>query len=101
VGEVAGLPTMFTQQLSALTPGTRAAAGAAQVDGANQNVNYKDVAISATTNGNYMSATMNVKGLTAAHTVKDGEVFTIGATPCLRGTIVSSKSRATINSSSE
>jgi hypothetical protein len=66
---------MFTQQLSALTPGTRAASGAAQVNGANQNVNYKDVAISAT-NGNYASATMNLKGLTAGHTVKDGEVFT-------------------------
>lgn len=79
VGEVAGLNTMFTQQLSAITPGTRAASGAAQVDGASQNVNYKDVAISATTNGNYASATINVKGLTAAHTVKDGEIFTIGA----------------------
>jgi hypothetical protein len=37
-GEIAGLPTMFTQQLSSITPGTRTAGA---VNGANQNVNYR------------------------------------------------------------
>lgn len=75
-GAIAGIPTMFTQQLSNLTPGSRAASGAAQVDGATQNVNYKDVAVSGSP-GQYLSQTLNVKGLTTGHTVKDGEVFTI------------------------
>lgn len=75
-GEVAGLPTMFTQQLSNITPGTRAASGAALINGANQNVNYKDVAVSGSP-GQYMSQTINIDTLTAGHTVKDGEVFTI------------------------
>jgi hypothetical protein len=76
VGEVAGLPTMFTQQLSNITPGTRAASGAALVNGANQNVNYKDVAVSGAP-GQYMTSTINIDTLTAGHTVKDGEIFTI------------------------
>lgn len=77
-GEVAGLPTLFTQQLSNLTPGTRAATGACQVDGANLNVNYKDVAVSGAP-GQYMSQTLAVKNMTVGHTVKDGEIFTIAS----------------------
>jgi hypothetical protein len=72
-GEVGGLPTMFTQQLSNITPGTRTNG---TVSGAAQNVNYKDVAVSGAP-GQYMSQTINVAGLGAAGTVKDGEVFTI------------------------
>lgn len=53
-----------------ITAGTRAASGAAQVDGASQNVNYVSVK-----DADY--ATINVKNLTAAHTVKAGEIFTI------------------------
>jgi hypothetical protein len=75
-GTVGGVPLMYTQQLSNLTPGTRAASGAALVNGASQNVHYKDVCIS-TTNGNYLTQTINIDTLTAGHTVKDGEVFTI------------------------
>jgi hypothetical protein len=75
-GSVNGIPTMYTQQLSNLTPGTRAASGAALINGASQNVNYKDVCIS-TTNGQYMTQTINIDTLTAGHTVKDGEIFTI------------------------
>jgi hypothetical protein len=75
-GELGGIPTMFTTQLPSLTVGTRAASGAAQVDGASQNVNYADVCTSGAP-GQYMTQTLNVKNLTAGHTVKDGEVFTI------------------------
>jgi hypothetical protein len=55
-GEIAGLPTMFTQQLSSITPGTRTNGA---VNGAAQNKNYKDVAIS-TTNGQYLTQTLGV-----------------------------------------
>jgi hypothetical protein len=72
-GEIAGLPTMFTQQLSALTPGTRTNGA---VNGASQNKNYKDVAIS-TTPGQYMTQTLAADGFGANATIKDGEVFTI------------------------
>lgn len=73
-GEIGGLPTMFTQQLSALTPGDRTSPAA--VKGASQNVNYKDVAAS-TTPGQYMTQTLIIDGLGNSKTIKDGEVFTI------------------------
>jgi hypothetical protein len=72
-GEIAGLPTMFTQQLSSITPGTRTAGA---VNGANQNKNYKDVAVSAV-NGQYMTQTLACDGFGANATIKDGEIFTI------------------------
>lgn len=75
-GEINGLPTVFTQQLPALTMGSRAASGAALINGANQNSNYKAVAIS-TTPGNYLTQTIAIDGLTGSQTIKDGEVFTI------------------------
>ena len=71
-----GIPTLFTQQLPVLTVGTRAASGAAQVDGAAENVNYADVAES-TQNGFYMTQELDVKNLTAGHTIVAGEVFSI------------------------
>lgn len=71
-GEIAGLPTMFTQQLGNITPGTRTAGAVV----ANQNVNYAAVAVSGAP-GQYMTQTLNVTGLGAAGTVKDGEIFTI------------------------
>lgn len=73
-GEIGGLPTMFTQQLSNITPGTRDAAAA--VDGADQNVDYSAVAVSGAP-GQYMTQTLTIDGLGAAATVKDGEIFTI------------------------
>ncbi len=73
-GSVAGIPTLFTQQLPTLTTGSRTATGA--VDGATQNVNYKDVAASSAP-GNYLSQTINIKSITGSNTIKDGEVFTI------------------------
>lgn len=72
-GEVAGIPTLFTQQLPTMTMGTRTNG---TMNAAAQNVNYKDVAIS-TAPGNYMTQTISVTGLGANATVKDGEVFTI------------------------
>lgn len=72
-GEVAGIPTLFTQQLPTLTFGTRTNG---TVAGANQNVNFADVAIS-TAPGFYLSQTINLAGLGASTTIKDGEVFTI------------------------
>jgi len=73
-GEIAGLPTMFTQQLSNITPGTRTSPAA--VVGANQNVSYASVAVSGSP-GQYMTQTINLNGLGATKTIKDGEVFTI------------------------
>lgn len=61
-----------TQNVPSLTVGTRAASGATQVDGANQNVNYTNVRT------NYQQ-TLNVKGLTAGHTIKKYEVFSIAS----------------------
>lgn len=76
---VAGIPTYFTQQLPTLTSGTRAASGAnIKMNGANQNVNYSAVAISAAP-GQYMTQTINVTIGTGTETVKDGETFTIAA----------------------
>lgn len=74
MGEVGGIPTMFTQQLSNITPGTRDAAAA--VNGADQNVDYADVAVSGSP-GQYMTQTLLIDGLGAAATIKDGEIFTI------------------------
>jgi len=76
-GEIAGIPTMFTQQLPVLTVGSRTASGVGTVNGANQNVNYKDVAVSAAP-GQFMSQTFLIKtSASGTETVKAGEVFTI------------------------
>lgn len=72
-GEIGGIPTMFTQQLSNITPGTRTNGA---VNGANQNVNYSAVAVSGSP-GQYMSATMAADGFGANATIKDGEIFTV------------------------
>lgn len=73
--EIAGIPAEFTNSLPILTTGTRVTA-AATVNGANQNVNYADVAISAA-NGQFLSQTLVVAGLGANATIKAGEVFTL------------------------
>lgn len=72
-GEVGGLPTMFTQQLSNITPGTRTNGA---MNGASQNVNYSAVAISGAP-GQYLTQTINANGFGANATIKDGEIFTI------------------------
>lgn len=74
-GEINGIPTMFTNQLPTITTGTRV--GTIEMNGANQNTNYADVAIS-TANGRFLTQTINIDGFTnATDTVKRGEVFTI------------------------
>lgn len=76
-GAVGGIPTMFTQQLSNLTVGTRAASGAnIKMNAANQNVAYKDVAKSGAP-GQYLTQTINLTIGTGTETIKDGEVFNI------------------------
>lgn len=75
-GEINGIPTMFTQQLPALTVGSRVASGAAAMNGGTQEKNYADVATSSAP-GYYMTQTISINGLTGTQTIKDGEVFTI------------------------
>lgn len=70
------IPVMFTQQLPVKTMGTRAASGAALVNGANQNVNYRDVSAS-TVQGQHLTQTIAVDTVGANATIKDGEVLTI------------------------
>lgn len=74
-GEINGLPSLFTNQLPAITMGTRVATAGA-VNGAAQNVNYADVAISSA-NGRFLTQTMAVDGFAAGATVLNGEVFTM------------------------
>lgn len=73
--QIAGLPVLFTQQLPVLTTGSRTVAGA--VNGASQNVNYRDACVSSTTNGRFLTQDLIVDGFGASATFKDGEVFTI------------------------
>lgn len=75
-GELGGIETLFTQQLPALTVGSRAASGAALINGASQNVNYSAVA-KATSPGYHKTQTIAIDGLTGSQTIKAGEVFTI------------------------
>lgn len=79
-GKLNGIRTMFTNQLPVLTVGTRTGTGAniMEVDGANQNVNYADVAKAGTSNGLHMTQNLNITDASAAAgTFKQGEVFTI------------------------
>jgi len=74
IKNLAGLRVLFTQQLPALTTGTRTNGA---INGAAQNVDYKDVSRSTTTNGLFLTQTLDIDGLGAAATIADGEVFTI------------------------
>jgi hypothetical protein len=73
-GKIADTPVLFTQQLPTFTSGTHTATSA--VGAANQNVNYKAVAISPAP-GQYLTQTLSITGVGANGTIKDGEVFTI------------------------
>ena len=76
---VAGIPTLFTQQLPTLVSGTRAASGAnIKMNAANQHVNYSAVSVSAAP-GQYMTQTINVTVGVGTETVNDGETFVIAA----------------------
>lgn len=79
-GELNGIRTLFTNQLPVMTTGTRTGTGAniMEVDGANQNVNYADVAKAGATNGLHMTQNLQITDAsTAAGTFKAGEVFVI------------------------
>lgn len=67
---VGGVQPYVSQNVINLTVGTRAAASAAQVNGNSQNVTYDDVKTTFT-------QTLNINNLTAGHTIKRGEVFSI------------------------
>jgi len=75
-GEIAGIPTTFTQQLPSFTVGTRTAASALTAGTAQSAGVYTDYCVSPAP-GQYMTQilSINVGGATA--TVLDGEVFTI------------------------
>lgn len=77
-GEIGGLPVMFTQQLQPFTTGTRPASGAnVNLNGANQNVDYKAVAVSASP-GQFMTQNLNIRvSAGGTETVVAGDVFTI------------------------
>lgn len=77
-GKVAGIPTLFTQQLPAVTVGTRVATGTSVTNYATGTFvnSYADVAISPAA-GQYLTGLLNFDGQTGAVTLKDGEVFTI------------------------
>lgn len=72
-GSIAGIPTLFTQQLGPITAGTH---GTSTVAGASQDVDYSAVAISPAP-GQFMTQTLNIDVGAGTETVKDGEVFEI------------------------
>lgn len=73
-GSVAGVPTLFTQQLPILATGTHGTSTFTASGGTN--VHYQDVAISAAP-GQYMTQTVSLSIGSGVETIKDGEVFTI------------------------
>ncbi len=76
-GNVAGVPTMFTQQLQPLTVGTRVASATTLTNQpTTPAVAYASVCVSGAP-GQYLTSTINLDGQTGTVTLKDGEVFTI------------------------
>lgn len=76
-GNIAGIPTMFTQQLQPLTVGTRVATATTLTNQpASPAVSYASVMISGAP-GQYLTSTINLDGQSGAVTLRDGEVFTI------------------------
>jgi hypothetical protein len=74
IKDLLGMKLMFTQQLPVQVAGTRTNGA---VNGAAQNVNYSAVALSQTTNGNFLTQTINADGFGANATIEDGAIFTI------------------------
>lgn len=73
--DLAGVNVMFSSNCPILINGTRTNG---TVAAAGQNVNYSDVAVTASTiNGNFLTATLNVAGVGANATINAGEIFTI------------------------
>lgn len=75
-GRVAGIPTLFTQQLPAFTCGTRLTASALTAGTADSTTTYASVAISPAP-GQYMTQILNMDIGSGTETIKEGETFTI------------------------
>lgn len=76
-GNVAGIPTMFTQQLQPLVVGTRVASATTLTNQpTSPAVTYASVCVSGAP-GQYLTSTINLDGQSGSVTLKDGEVFTI------------------------
>lgn len=73
-GKIAGVPTLFTQQLPTLVTGTHG--GSTFVASGGTVVNYADVAVSGAP-GQFMTQTVSLDIGAGTETIKDGEVFTI------------------------
>ncbi len=75
-GKVAGIPTMFTQQLPTHIAGSRPATGGT-INAPAQNVNYRAVAI-APAPGQHLTQLLNIRvSASGTETLRDGDVFTI------------------------
>lgn len=72
-GQVQGVPCKWTQQLGYQETGTRTNGA---INGANQHVDYVDVAVSSK-NGYFLTQLINIDGVGANATIKKGEVFTV------------------------
>jgi len=75
-GKVAGIPTLFTQQLPSMTVGTRAQTSALTQGTTDAPVTYASVAISPGV-GQYKTQTIGIDIGSGTETIVDGEVFTI------------------------
>jgi len=75
-GKVAGIPTLFTQQLPSLTVGTRLATSALTAGTADSATTYESVAISGAP-GQFKTQILNMDIGSGTETLVDGETFTI------------------------
>lgn len=75
-GKIAGVPTLFTQQLPSLTVGTRLQTSALTAGTADSATTYESVCISGAP-GQFMSQILNMDIGSGTETIVDGEVFTI------------------------
>lgn len=75
-GSIAGVQTLFTQQLPAYTTGTRNQTAALTAGTADSATTYESVAISGAP-GQFLTQILNMGSLGAAATITDGETFTI------------------------
>lgn len=75
-GSVAGIPTLFTQQLPAMTVGTRAQTSALTNGTAESAGDYEDYAISGAP-GQFLTQLLTIDIGSGTETVVDGETFTI------------------------
>lgn len=75
-GKVAGIPTLFTQQLPSLTVGTRLQTSALTAGTADSATTYESVCISGTP-GQFKSQILNMDIGSGTETLVDGETFTI------------------------